>query len=217
MLISTWSQKGGCGKTTMAVQGIFHFGAQALDLDELNKHDLAKWCAKAGLPCERSSPERARELLQQASSDERRVWWADCQPGDLPRTNLLGMAYASVVLVPVRGGGEQDLAQLGRCAGRVKEIREGGNPELKMAVVFNAARDTARDRAGEMAVRSWCAANGDHFLGVTRLRDAYADAYSKGTSVLALGGPAAAEMTEILRQLVALVPSHLIPASARAA
>jgi cellulose biosynthesis protein BcsQ len=217
MLISTWSQKGGCGKTTMAVQGIPFLDAKPLDLDELNKHDLAKWCAKAGLECERSSPEKAKDQLLQAANDEERIWWADCQPGDLPRSNLLGMAYAHIVVVPVRGGGEQDLAQLGRCAGRVREIRESGNADLRMAVLFNAARDTARDRAGELAVRSWCATNGDPFLGTTRLRDAYAESYSKGTSVIAMGGPAAEEMRGVLKQLINLLPPHLVPAAARAA
>lgn len=211
MLIATWSQKGGSGKTTLAVQGVSYLRAKVLDLDP-SQEDLAKWAEKNGTVCERWKPADATERLIAASDDPNDIWWADCHPGDEPRENLFGVAFAQVVVIPVRGGGDQDLAQLGRCLSRIKEIRNAGNPDLRLAIVFNAARDSARDRAGEHAVRSYSATAGEIYLGQTKLRNAYADAYSDGSSVFSQPGPARDEMTAIMERLVRLLPPELVAA-----
>jgi cellulose biosynthesis protein BcsQ len=209
MLIATWSQKGGSGKTTIAVQGVSFFGAKVLDLDP-SQEDLAKWAAKNGTHCERWKPAEATQRLVAAADDDAELWWADCHPGDEPRENLFGIAFAQVVVIPVRGGGDQDLAQLGRCISRIKEIRAAGNPDLKLAVVFNAARDSARDRAGELAVRTYCATAEEVYLGQTKLRNAYADAYSDGSSVFSQLGPARDEMLGIMERLGRLLPPEFV-------
>jgi hypothetical protein len=211
MLIATWSQKGGSGKTTIAVQGVSFLRAKVIDLDP-SQEDLAKWAEKNGTHCERWKPADATQRLVDAADDEGEIWWVDCHPGDEPRENLFGIAFAQVVIIPVRGGGDQDLAQLGRCISRIKEIRSAGNPDLKLAVIFNAARDSARDRAGELAVRGYCATSDEIYLGQTKLRNAYADAYSDGSSVFTQPGPARDEMTTIMDRLVRLLPRELVAA-----
>ena len=111
---------------------------------------------------------------------------------------------------PGARGGDQDLAQLGRCAGVIKQIREGGNSDLKMAVLFTAARETSRDRAAEKAVRS-C---------VWRPAKASSAPRSSGTVIpmptaeahlsWLWRGPAALEMQGILTGLSRLIPAHLL-------
>jgi hypothetical protein len=202
-----------------------HLGAGVIDLDP-TQEDLSMWAAKTRVTYERLDVDEAKpdegslaqvEKRLVDAADDQRIWIADCRPGDKPLTNIRGPAYAQVVVVPVRGGGDQDLSPLGRSYTRVKELRRLGNPDLKMAVFFNAARETSRDRAGEQAVRAFCTATGEIFLGTTRLRDVYPTAFTDGTSLLSSPNPAQEEMLAIMESLAHLLPANLAPAASRAA
>jgi MinD-like ATPase involved in chromosome partitioning or flagellar assembly len=213
MLVSSWSHKGSAGKSTLAAQLVKPLGAKILDLDGPIQYDLSKWAGRSGIHCEKLLPATARERLIDAANDEGQVWWADCHPGEQVETNLHGVAYADIVLIVVRGGGSTDLEQLGRCAGTLNRIKATMNPHLQIAAVFNAARETARDRHGERAVRSWASVHGATFLGATKLREAYPEAWDAGKSVLEMSTDAHArrEITKILEALVALLPPELAP------
>jgi cellulose biosynthesis protein BcsQ len=212
MLISSWSHKGSVGKTTVAAQLVPALGAKVLDLDGPDQYDLSKWAVRSGVYHEKLLPEHARERLIAAANDELNIWWADCHPGDQLASNLNGIAFSDIVVVVVRGGGATDLEQLGRCAGRIDKVRATFNPDLRMAVIFNGARETARDRAGEAVVRSWANVNNAPFLGSTKLRDIYPVAWDRGESVLFLDDVnAKKEMTVILQNLTAMLPRELAP------
>jgi cellulose biosynthesis protein BcsQ len=199
MLISTWSDKGGTGKTTLAILAGMHFDANLLDLDP--QGDLLRWAEKAKRPCSVVTSRRQQALIDAAESDAITV--VDCPPGTDP-SSLQGMAFSQVVIIPTRSG-DADLVALARALEAVATIQQNGNPGLVPTVVLNAIRDTARAHgiAKALAVsRSYT------YIGEIKERVAYEESYAAGTTVLAsTNGLAATEATEVLRRLEGVLAS----------
>jgi chromosome partitioning protein len=199
MLISTWSDKGGTGKTTLAILAGMHFDANLLDLDP--QGDLLRWAEKAKRPCSPVTSRRQQALVDAAESDSITV--VDCPPGTDP-VSLQGMAFSQIVIIPTRSG-DADLVALARALESVATIQQNGNPRLVPAVVLNAIRDTARAHgiAKALAVsRSYT------YIGEIKERVAYEESYASGTTVLASSnGLAATEATEVLRRLEGIIAS----------
>ena len=199
MLISTWSDKGGTGKTTLAILAGMHFDANLLDLDP--QGDLLRWAEKANRPCSAINSRRQQALIEAAESDAITV--VDCPPGT-DSSSLLGMAFSQVVIIPTRSG-DADLVALARALEAVSTVQKNGNPGLVPVVVLNAIRDTARAHgiAKALAVpRSYT------YIGEIKERVAYEESYASGTTVLASSnGLAATEATEVLRRLGEVITS----------
>jgi len=197
MLISTWSDKGGTGKTTLAILAAGYFGARVLDLDP--QGDLARWAEKTGRACERLGSDAAKRLVQ-AATDEA-FWVVDCPPGTHPEA-VQGMAYSRLVVIPTRSG-DADLVALARALDTVRIVQSNGNPDLQVGVVLNAIRDTGRSRGVSQGLR---VSSGYSYLGEIKERLAYEEAYSRGTTVVGEGGAAAAEAEAVMTRLKALLP-----------
>jgi cellulose biosynthesis protein BcsQ len=194
MLISTWSDKGGTGKTTVAILASTFFDAGLLDLDP--QGDLARWAEIAKRPCQRISGSGASDHLLRAARD-RAIWVVDCPPGR-DSSSMQGMAYSQIVVIPTRSG-DADLVALGRALDTVALVRkEGGNRAIKAAVVLNAIRDTSRARGIAQTLKI----NSTYiYLGEIKERVAYEEAYSAGSTVLAQEGPAAEETNAVMVKL----------------
>jgi len=173
MLISTWSDKGGTGKTTLAILAGLHLDAQLLDLDP--QGDLLRWAEKANRPCSKVLNEAT--LIAAAKGSPITV--VDCPPGRHP-SSLQGMAFSQIVVIPTRSG-DADLVALARALDAVASVKANGNPRLVPAVVLNAIRDTSRAHgiAKALAVPS-----NYTYIGELKERVAYEESYSEGTSVL---------------------------------
>lgn len=198
MLISTWSDKGGTGKTTVALLLAGYFDAQVLDLDP--QGDLARWAEKAGRSCERLGQDAGARLTAAAMDDA--VWIVDCPPGNHPAA-LQGMAYSQIVVIPTRSG-DADLVALARALDAVGLVQSNGNPDLQVAVVLNAIRETGRSRGVAQGLR---VSSGYRYLGEIKERLAYEEAYSQGSFVVGEGGTAATEAEAVMSRLEALVPA----------
>jgi len=202
MLIATWSDKGGTGKTTLAIQAAVYFNAGLLDLDP--QQDFALWAKRAGRPCE-ILPEDSSALaarLVQAAEDER-VWIVDAPPGK-KGAGVYGMAFSQLVIIPTRSG-DQDIAALGRALDQIHLVRQNGNPDIAVGVVLNAVRDTARSRW--IATTLAHTGQGFSFLGEVRERILYEDTYTSGSSVLNYKGEASAETRQVMEKIRVMSPA----------
>lgn len=197
MLISTWSDKGGTGKTTVAILVAGYFEAQLLDLDP--QGDLARWAEKAGKPCQRLGADAAERLIEAANDDG--FWVVDCPPGNHPAA-VQGMAYSQVVVVPTRSG-DADLVALARALETIGLVQANGNPDLRVGVVLNAIRETGRSRGVAQGLR---VSSGYSYLGEIKERLAYEEAYSRGSTVVGEGGIAASEAEAVMARLESAFP-----------
>jgi len=209
MLISTWSDKGGTGKTTISILVAAYYGAQILDLDP--QGDLARWAEKAGKPCERL-PADASKRLTDAAEDEA-LWVVDCPPGNHPAA-VQGMAFSQVVVIPTRSG-DADLVALARAIETVQIVKKHGNPELQVGVVLNAIRETGRSRGISQALR--VSAGAYSYLGEIKERVVYEEAYSNGSAVVGEGGPASKEAEAVIARIESLFPASLTRKHAQSA
>lgn len=212
MLISTWSDKGGTGKTTIAIVIAEFFGAQILDLDP--QGDIDRWADRAGRRCLKLSASKSADttatLIQAAEAPTLTV--VDCPPGH-DTAALQGMAFSQLVVVPTRSG-DADLIALARALEAVKLVRANGNPDLRIGVVLNAIRETGRARGISQALK---VASGYDYLGEIKERLAYEESYSTGTTVLAQPGPASQEVRSIMNRIqtiLAIEPSKASTAAA---
>lgn len=212
MLISTWSDKGGTGKTTLAILVAGYFEGGVLDLDP--QADIARWAERSGRPCEQLTGQGAAGAADRliAAANDEAVWVVDCPPGHEPAA-LQGMAYSQVVVVPTRSG-DADLVALARALETVRIVQANGNPDLAVAVVLNAIRETGRSRGVAQALR---VSQGYTYLGEIRERLAYEEAYSRGLTVVGEGGTAALEAEAVMSKLEALVPESARRKTVRAA
>lgn len=193
MILSAWSDKGGTGKTTAAILAAAHFRARLLDLDP--QGDAARWAEKGEHPYERlalGTPKTQARLIAAAESPELHV--VDCPPG---RDGIPGMAFAQFVIVPTRSG-DADLVALARALGAIRTVQQNGNPGLEVGVVLNAIRETGRARGVSQGLR---VASGYRYLGEIKERLVYEEAYSAGSGVSTLGGPAVEEVVTVMSKI----------------
>jgi len=129
------------------------------------------------------------------------IWVVDCPPGNHPAA-LQGMAFSQVVVIPTRSG-DADLVALARALDAVHVVQSNGNPDLQVAVVLNAIRETGRARGVAQGLR---VSSGYRYLGEIKERLAYEEAYSQGSVVVGEGGVAAVEAEAVMARMETLVP-----------
>lgn len=201
MIISTWSDKGGQGKTTLAVNIAACLEVPLIDLD--SQADAARWASRIGHPCtafgEDMEPEEVAEQIAPKFTSKD-VVVVDCPPGHHKRS-LLGMSLSRLTIIPVKSG-DADLAAFGRALERVQEIRQRGNPNLEVGVVLNFARGTRWSHATQEALSG--AKTQFHYLGELGLRQPVEDSYRYGKTLLAMGGATAHEFRNVFERLLDL-------------
>ncbi len=210
MLISIWSDKGGTAKTTTSVIMASYFEAKLFDLDR--QRDLCRWAEKAQRACEwlriyddngrfdqAASLATQARLLEAAQSED--LYIVDCPPGT-EAERMMGMVFSRLVIVPTRDG-DSDLVALARALEAVAQVQRNGNPDLQVAVILTAARDTSRSRG---VAQGLGISSGYTYLGALKQRNQYVEAYSRGQGVVGEGGPAAEEAEAAMRKLVQVLP-----------
>jgi chromosome partitioning protein len=197
MIVSVWTDKGGTGKTTLAVNVASYFKLPLVDLDP--QGDANRFAERAGLDCRLIDDEgEARAfLIEKATSKD--VVLVDCPPGQGPRS-LVAAGLASLVLVPTKPG-EQDVIALGRALTVLAKAKASGNPGLEIAVVLNGAKETTRSSLVEEALRQESGRGAFLYLGRLDHRTAVENAYPEGRTLLQVGGAVANEMRSVLEKL----------------
>jgi len=200
MLISTWSDKGGTGKTTMAILLGAFFKAKLFDLDP--QADFHRWASKTKQDCV-ALPSRAQQALI-AAAEDKAISIVDCPPGR-STISLQGMACSQIVVIPTRSG-DSDLVALSRALDAVEIVRNNGNPGIIAAVVLNAFRDTSR----ALSLPKMLALTRNYtYIGEIKERIAYEESYANGDTVLdAPSSLAAIESTVVLNKVKELVDSR---------
>lgn len=156
-ILALWSDKGGPGKTTLAVATAHHFNLKLMDADP--QRDSIRWATAANWPCERLSVRSERDI--QALADAKEWFVVDCPPGreeDAARKGkneegvpiaLPVLLRASAVVIPTKPG-KQDMVALGRALKIVQELRtvngkSARSPRLgEPMVVLNQAKKSSR-------------------------------------------------------------------------
>jgi len=197
MILSAWTDKGGTGKTTIAVNVASYFGLSLVDLDP--QGDAARWAKRAGLACRLIDDDNeARDfLVTKAASRDLVV--VDCPPGQGVRP-LIAAGLSSVVLVPTKPG-EQDVIALGRALTVLGKAKSSGNPGMEIMVILNGAKETTRSSMVEEALRQESGKGTFHYLGRLDHRTSVENAYPEGKTLLQAGGAAANEMRSVLEKL----------------
>ena len=196
MILACANVKGGQGKSTWATNLAAYLSAPLLDLDP-SQGDSHAWAETAGHPSRLVWPEEFWPVMETAASEP--TWSiADCPPleGEATRGAL---GFARIALVPVTPAGSQDARAWGRMVSLVEEVRQGPNPNLKVAVVLNALRPRTTWSDDFLSlVRKYHAPNkGQWFLGTVHQRVAVADAFADGKTAFAGHSPGAKEFSDI--------------------
>lgn len=196
MIVATWSDKGGVGKSTLATTLAHSLGYHLFDLDP--QGDAARWCGRAGHPCTLLHTEDyAQVLAKKANSSDLVV--VDCPPGH-DRRALVGAGLAAMVILPTRSG-DSDLVAMGRSLELLGKLRDQGNPDMIVGVVLNYSRNTSRASATTEALVKNASTRGYHYLGELGHRTAFEEAYAEGRSPLAYGGAAAHEARTVVESV----------------
>lgn len=197
MILTTWTDKGGTGKTTIAVNVASYFGLPLVDLDP--QGDAARWAKRAGISCQLidDDAEAKAFLMEKATSPD--LVMVDCPPGQGTRS-LVAAGLASLVLVPTKPG-EQDVIALGRALTVLMKAKRSGNSGMEIAVVLNGAKETTRSSTVEEALQKEAGKGTFHYLGRLDHRTAVENAYPEGKTLIHVGGAVANEMRSILEKL----------------
>lgn len=193
MIIATWSDKGGVGKSTIATTIAHSLGLHLYDLDP--QGDAARWCGRAGHPFTLLHEDDYAVVLGE-KANSRDVVVVDCPPGH-DRRALVGAGLAALVILPTRSG-DSDLVAMGRSLELLGKLSDKGNPDLLVGVVLNYFRHTARSAATAEALAKNALTRGYHYLGELGHRTAFEEAYADGRSPLALGGSTAHESRKVV-------------------
>lgn len=193
MIIATWSDKGGVGKSTIATTIAQALGLHLFDLDP--QGDAARWCKRAEQPYTVLDENTYASILSEKANSHD-VVVVDCPPGH-DRRSLFGAGLAGLVILPTRSG-DSDLVAMGRSLELLTELKAKGNPDLLVGVVLNYFRNTARSSATAEALAKTAEIRGYHYLGELGHRTAFEEAYADGRSPLVIGGSAAHEARKIV-------------------
>lgn len=197
MILSTWTDKGGTGKTTIAVNTASYYRLPLVDLDP--QGDAARWAQRAGVPCRLIDDDAEARTFLMEKATSRDLVVVDCPPGQGVRS-LVAASLSALVLVPTKPG-EQDVIALGRALTVLMKARSSGNPGMEIAVVLNGAKETNRSANVEEALRKEATKGAFRYLGRLDHRTAVENAYPEGKTLLQIGGAAANEMRSVLEQL----------------
>jgi cellulose biosynthesis protein BcsQ len=197
MILSAWTDKGGTGKTTIAVNVASYFGLPLVDLDP--QGDAFRWANRAGIEGRLIDDDiEARAFLTEKATS-RDLVVVDCPPGQGTRS-LVAAGLSTVVLVPTKPG-EQDVIALGRAITVLMKAKTSGNPGMEIAVILNGAKETNRSSMVEEALRQEAGKGVFSYLGRLDHRTSVENAYPEGKTLLQAGGAAANEMRSILEKL----------------
>lgn len=198
-VIAFWSDKGGTGKTLLAVMAASWQWPEdrpvaVVDLDP--QGDSLEWARRAGVESHApATPEAAVELIRSLRTNHTVV--VDCPPGRLRDQRMAGVGVLSAdALILPTGSGRPDLSALGRAIKALEELEAKGAP-VKAGVVLNHFRETSRSRVVaeglQLAKRP--------LLGRLGERAAFPEAFSEGKSLINVGGAAAHEAKTLWNQI----------------
>ncbi len=196
MILATWSDKGGVGKSTLATTLAHGLGLHLYDLDL--QGDGARWCDRAGHPHTRLDGDTYSAILED-KANSKDVVVVDCPPGH-DRRSLIGVGLAALVVMPTRSG-DSDLVAMGRSLELLGKLQDQGNPDMLVGVVLNYFRNTARSATTAEALARNAENRGYHYLGELGHRTAFEEAYADGRSPLALGGATAHEARKVIESV----------------
>ena len=202
MIIATWSDKGGVGKSTLATTIAHSLGLRLYDLDP--QGDAARWCRRANHPSDELTEDHYAALLGEKANSRDTVV-VDCPPGH-DRRSLVGAGLAALVILPTRSG-DSDLVAMGRSLELLGKLSDQGNPDMLIGVVLNYFRHTARSAATAEALAKNAERRGYHYLGELGHRTAFEEAYADGKSPLILGGAAAHEARKVVESVRLIMKS----------
>lgn len=196
MIVATWSDKGGVGKSTLATTLAHSLGLHLFDLDP--QGDGARWCERAGHPFTRLDEEHYAALLAE-KANSRDVVVVDCPPGH-DRRSLVGAGLAALVILPTRSG-DSDLVAMGRSLELLGKFQDQGNPDLMIGVVLNFFRHTGRSTATAEALARSAETRGYRYFGELGHRTGFEEAYADGRSPFAVGGSVAHEARKVVESV----------------
>ena len=197
MILSAWTDKGGTGKTTIAVNVASYLGLPLVDLDP--QGDASRWAKRAGIECQLIDDDIEARAFLTTKATSRDLVVVDCPPGQGVRS-LVAAGLSTVVLVPTKPG-EQDVIALGRALTVLMRAKTSGNPGMEIAVILNGAKETNRSSMVEEALRQEAEKGVFSYLGRLDHRTSVENAYPEGKTLLQAGGAAANEMRSILEKL----------------
>ena len=195
MILSSFSTKGGVGKTTLAQNIAEALGLPLFDFDP--QRDAIRW---NGMGISKTScaevPEVGIRKFLNKYANAKDLVVCDLPPGS---PGLPIAALSELCIIPTRPG-EADLVALGRALKHLNQAKKSGNPDMKIAVVLTQARvASTRTVTVDQALQQMAAREGFTYLGVLHHRVAIEMAGAKGCGLLHCGdGAAAHEFREIL-------------------
>lgn len=180
MKIAVYNEKGGAGKTTVAVSLTLSLGLPLLDLD--SQPTATRWLERRSPP-----PPMARR------SDP--AWIADCPPGISPAIAPV-LAACDLVIIPVRAS-FPDLVTLPDTLAFLR-----ASTKAKLAFVGS---DVDRRTNDESALRDALTSHALSVLGVLSHRASYRRAGLSGAHAGEIDPVAAAELRELIKNLTELL------------
>ncbi len=211
-ILALWSDKGGPGKTTLAVAAAHHFNLKLMDADP--QRDSLRWATAASWPCERLSVRNERDI--QALADAKEWFVVDCPPGREEEPGRKGkdeegvpialpvLLRASAVVIPTKPG-KQDMVALGRALKIVAELRNVNGKSARNSrlgeplVVLNQAKKSSRteglSEAMSLPGKSYI------FLGTVGHSVVVDDVYEEGRHILDVRETPGVQVRKVMENL----------------
>ncbi len=216
MLIAVVNQKGGAGKTTLAVHLAVHLFDQGLRVafvDNDPQASATKWLSSVepGIPMHSTQDSRELVELLQTLNDSHDVVIADAAPRLNDQTHVL-MYFAQRVLIPVKPSvlDLQATVETKSAVDRVASARTADHAEpIAVRLILNMVRSVGQqDKIMSQAMESLNLPLAKQTVG---LRDAYIKAVHRDTTVTRMKGDAGAVAAarELVQLFTEVIPHEL--------